>query len=352
MNQIRPTMGYKLSIIIFLSAIPLAIGTPYRPHHGLWKDLPPIPIAPRQEHSTVAISRSTIAILGGIVPEANSSISPTTTLVQLYNIQKNTWHSAAPLPIALNHPNVAAVHGRIYVLGGLTPDPEGAWRSVPDSWVYDPESDVWESIQPMPAGQERGSAAVGVDGHIIWLAGGMKILVPREGGEQTSVNLVSAYDTVSDTWLSLPTAVQNMPGRRDHAGAAVIHSKFYVVGGRDSGQFNVQDTVNVLDLSALEDGWTIAEGRMPTPRGGIATAAVGSQIYTFGGEGNPEPGSAGVFNETEVYNTATGQWRKLGPMKLPRHGTYAVAVDSTVYIPGGGISIGAGPVASFDLFYP
>ncbi|KAK2799471.1 hypothetical protein FQN50_008443 [Emmonsiellopsis sp. PD_5] len=300
MNQIRPTMGYKLSIIIFLSAIPLAIATPYQPHYGLQKDLAPIPIAPRQEHSTVAISRSTIAILRGIVPEASSSIFPTTTL------------------------------GRNYAPGGLTPDPESAWRSVPDSWVYDPESDVWESIEPMPAGEERGSAAVGVDDHTIWLAGGLKILVPREGGEQTSVNLVSAYNTLSGTWLSLPTTVQNMPGRRDP----------------------LQDTVIVLDLSAL-DGWTIAEGRMPTARGGIATAAVGSQIYTFGREGNPAPGSAGVFNETEVYNTATGKWRKLGPMKLPRHGTYAVAVDSTtVHIPGGGMSIGAGPVATFDLFYP
>ncbi|KAL7942081.1 hypothetical protein V8C42DRAFT_333536 [Trichoderma barbatum] len=346
-------MHYKSFLAFTFSVASLGFSTKHDPDGGYWKDLASIPFAPRQEHTTIAISPTTLAIVGGIIPRAaNSTAWDTTTLVQLYDIKRNTWSAGAPLPIMMNHPNAVAVGGKIYVLGGLTPASDGAWRAVPDSWVYDPDKDSWKLLEPMPAGEERGSAVVGVYKSIIFLAGGMRTLMPGAGGEQDTLDLVSAYDSVSRSWLSLPPRARHLPARRDHAGGAVVGSKLYVLGGRDRGQVNVRDTVFTLDLTRLSAGWSMAKGRMPTPRGGIAAAAVGPLVYTFGGEGNPAAGSGGIFNETEVYDTRIGTWRQLGAMKVPRHGTSAVGIGREVYIPGGGLSLGASGVQTFDMFHP
>lgn len=313
---------------------------------GAWLDLAPIPIAPRQEHTTVALTHSTLAIFGGIVPDDEFPI--TTDIMQLYDIPTNTWTSAAAIPVPLNHANAAVVDGKIYILGGLAVAPDGAWRAVHDSWVYDAEENEWTPIAPMPNGTARGSAAMGVHGKKIYLAGGMTTL-DIFGGYQDSVDTVSAFDTSCGTWTVLPG---RLPESRDHAGGAVVGSKYYVLGGRYFGQQGKRGTVFSLDLENPNATWETSPARMPTPRGGVSAGTIKTSIYIFGGEGNEAEGSKGVFNETEVFDTVTETWEKLGPMKLPRHGTSAVAVGGRVYIPGGGTQQSGGPVNTTDMFCP
>jgi N-acetylneuraminic acid mutarotase len=59
-----------------------------------------------------------------------------------------------------------------------------------------------------------------------------------------------------------------------------------------------------------------------------------------------------VFDQVEVYDTRRDRWERMGKMKVPRHGTSAVAVGDAVYIPGGGVKQGGAPVDTFDAFYP
>ncbi|KAK3368504.1 kelch domain-containing protein [Podospora didyma] len=345
-------MHHFILPLLLASSAGLASGT--RGHYsvdlGSWTDTAPIAIAPRQEHSTVAVNHSSIAIIGGIVPP-----SITTDLVQVYDIHSNQWRSLPPIPKALNHPNVAAVDGKIYVLGGLAETANSTWGAVSNCWVLDLTGDAtsWRALAPLPAGEVRGSAAIGIHSHIIYLAGGMSVLVLQQGGEQGSVDTVSAFDTLSEKWVTLPEAAKHLPAPRDHVGGAVVGDTFYVLGGRDHGQTNVRDTVFSLELRTMgKGGWKTKSGRMPTARGGVAAAAVGTKVYTFGGEGNPAPGSNGVFNQTEAYDTETDTWERLAPMELPRHGTSAAAIGGRVYIPGGGIVQGGAPVNHSDVFWP
>jgi N-acetylneuraminic acid mutarotase len=255
--------------------------------------------------------------------------------------------------VALNHLNAAVVKDEIYILGGLVEvnDTRGrAWRAVPDCWSYDVSTDIWTSLpSALPAGEARGSAAVGVHGDKIYLAGGMTDLELYGAAAQKSVAVLSVYDTGTHSWVRIPEAAKCMPAPRDHAGAAVVGGKMYVLGGRDNGQGNVRDTVFVLDLGDLDKGWEVSEAKMPTPRGGVATGVVGRKIYTFGGEGDKSVES-GVFDEVEAYDAARDRWESVGTMKIPRHGTYAVGVGRKIYIPGGGIMQSGGPVADFDAF--
>ncbi|WP_033289141.1 Kelch repeat-containing protein [Amycolatopsis jejuensis] len=310
-------------------------------HPPGWQTLAPIAGGPRQEHA-VAEAGGRVYVAGGVHFTADGRLT-TTNRVEVYDPRRNSWSEVAPLPVALNHPNLAAVGGRLYVLGGLAGG--DSWRAVPDSYVYEPWTGRWTPLPPMPSGTERGSAAMGVRGTRIYLAGGMRTLTPRDGGLQDTVDTVSSYDVVTGRWETLPS----LPQARDHAGGAMIGRTLYVVGGRDRGQANVRGTVYALDLRSLR--WT-ERAPMPTPRGGIATATVAGKIYTFGGEGNPAPGSHSVFAETEAYDAARDTWQRLEPMPVPRHGTAATAVDGTIYLPGGGTEGGGNPVDVNDAYHP
>jgi len=310
-----------------------------RQSSGMWKTLAPVPVGPFHEESTVAISDTKIAIIGGILARGGM-----TDYVGIYDIPTNTWTRGAPLPVPINHANAAVVGGKIYVLGGMT---GAAWAGDGRSWVYDPYTNVWTALTPMPGGAGRGSAAMGVYNGTIWMAGGK-----TNGMGGASVDTVSAYHVESGTWLEVPSAAKHIPGARDHGGGAVVGTKFYQLGGSQDGIPNRKDTVFILDLQNVVRGWTTAQGRMPTPRRGLAAAAVGTKIYTFGGEGNPDPNSKGVFDSVEMYDTETDSWAVLDPMPLPRHGTYAVAIGGVIYIPGGGTESGTPATAEFTAYYP
>ncbi|KAJ4338371.1 hypothetical protein N0V95_008069 [Ascochyta clinopodiicola] len=343
---------YSTKIILSLGCF-LSTTLSY-PNHGApkWRSLAPIPI-PRQEHTTLYLAPSTIVVLGGIVPTFDNSTIPviTTSLTQFYSVPNNTWTDAPSFPKPMNHINAAVVKGEIYILGGLADPGETppAWRSASDSFVYSPHTHKWSGVPGLPTGEARGSAAVGVYEDKIILAGGMTDLELFENGTQTSVAVVSIFDTALKRWLDLPPEAKYLPEARDHAGAAVVDGKMYVLGGRTQGQENVKDTVFVLDLCDLKSGWKVSKAKMPTPRGGVAAGTVGKKVYVFGGEGDKST-KTGVFDQVEVYDTVKDRWESVGKMRIPRHGTYAVGVGKRVYVPGGGVMQSGAPVAEFDVF--
>ncbi|PGH06987.1 hypothetical protein GX51_02026 [Blastomyces parvus] len=318
-------------------------------HAATWRPLTPLPSAVGT-HATVLLSPTQLVTIGGLAGEG------TTDAVLLYDIPSNTWSPRSPIPTPLNHLNAASVNGKIYLLGGVLGAPIQGRSVTADGWVYDPRQDRWTAVAPMPQAEARGSAAVGVhrDSGVIYLAGGV------QGSEQGALDIVSAYDTVRGEWISLPARARRMPAPRDHAGGVTVGGKLYVVGGRDAGV--LKDTVFVLDMDDVDRGWREEEGewaRMPTARAGLAVAALGKRIYTFGGEGNEEVAS-GVFNQTEVFDVERRVWERLGPMAEPRHGMSAVGVQGNchgdgggvIYIPGGSLEEGAHATSYFDAFYP
>ncbi|WDK21723.1 kelch domain-containing protein [Colletotrichum graminicola] len=344
--------GMRSIILLLAAVVSAASGGTLRQVDQNWEVLSPIPIAPRQEHSVVALSGTRLAIAGGILPNLDNGVGfNTTAFIQFYDIHTDSWSEPIDAPIEVNHPNVAAVDGEIFLLGGLAVASDGAWRAFADSWKYHPSTGEWTALPPIPAGKAAGSATIGVLGNTIVLAGGMRTLEPiGVEGEQDTVDFVSMFDTKSCTWSHVPEAASVLPEGRDHAAGSVIGSRFYVLGGRLRGQYNVKDTVFVLDVDDMEAGWTTQGARMPTARGGVVGGNVGGKVYVFGGEGNTAEGSDGVFDNVEVYDVEFDTWQELGPMRLPRHGGAAATVGGKIYLPGGGIREGGSPVNVTDVF--
>lgn len=294
---------------------------------GKWETLSPLGMGLRQEHAAAAIDRK-IYVVGGIVPRENSSIVTVNTM-EAYNLDSDTWTPAAPLPVPVNHPNIASTGGKLYSLCGLSGNINGSFWGLVDAFEYDPLTDAWSALPPLPDGTGRGSSIVGVYRDEIILAGGVSRIEQALNGIQDTVATVSAYNIKKRTWRSLPP----LPEGREHAGGAVIGQNFYVVGGRIKGPQNNRDTVFVLSLKT----WKWSErSPMPTARGGISVAAIRDRIYAFGGE-NSDQSTGFVHNETEVYNVSEDCWESLEPMALPRHGFAAVALGGAIYTPGGGL---------------
>jgi hypothetical protein len=316
---------------------------------GQWRNLNSLP-RPRQEHGTVAINGTTLAIVAGTFPVLNDTTGlimglETTDSIQLYDIPSDTWRNGTPTPYRVNHPNVISVDGLVYLLGGLVdvPNLEGPmadWEATGESHVWNPETDEWTQLESMPPGTARGSSVLGVHDDLIYVAGGLTVL---NIDYQDAVSLVTAFNITSGQWQRLPEHAANIPHPRQHMTGGVAGDILYVIGGRWFEKTNVRGTVFMLNLTHQEAGWSTANQRMPTYRGGLSGAAVGNRFFAFGGEANPDNPN-GIFPETESFDLETQQWRELRPMPVPRHGSKAVAVGNAIYLPGGGLQDDGLPV--------
>src|SRR6478609_909351 len=93
-----------------------------------------------------------------------------------YDPATDAWTKKAPMPRPAHHAALAASNGKIYAFGGFvapekSPLPIGAaWQPIDDVWEYDPATDAWKALAPLPG--KRGSAvAVEVRGKIYVVGG-------------------------------------------------------------------------------------------------------------------------------------------------------------------------------------
>ena len=88
------------------------------------------------------------------------------------------------MPERLNHVSMVTYGGKIYVVGGLGDVLFGA-DVRREMWEYDPATDRWRDMPPMPTA--RGAASAGVIGDVLYVAGGV-----GENGKVLST--VEAFD--------------------------------------------------------------------------------------------------------------------------------------------------------------
>jgi N-acetylneuraminic acid mutarotase len=284
-----------------------------------------------QEHSVLALDGG-LYLLGGF--ENLTLVSA----VRTWSPESETFGAGPDLPRPLHHLNAAAADRRLWVLGSL----EGFnFSATADSWVLDPDAatPAWLPVSAMPSSRRRGSASMAVVGTDVYVLGGFR------GG---AVAECDVYRTGLDRWDALPP----LPEARDHAGAASIDGKVYLVGGRQGAIGSVEADLWRFDPNDAEAGW-VAMSPMPTARGGIAVGVVAGlggapRLVVVGGEGNAAADS-GVFAQVEAYDPATDTWESLPPMPAPRHGMQAVGIGSRLFVPGGADVEAFGATKRFDV---
>src|SRR5262245_64863905 len=76
------------------------------------------------------------------------------------------------MPLPAHHLAVVESNGKLFVFGGFVPPPAGppAWVPIDNAWEYDPATDAWKALAPMPT--KRGSPVAATANGKIYVIGG------------------------------------------------------------------------------------------------------------------------------------------------------------------------------------
>jgi N-acetylneuraminic acid mutarotase len=309
-----------------------------------WIRLAPFP-EPSEELYGVAVNGK-MYVLGGL--------GARTGMVYEYDPAADMWTKKKPMPIATHHQSMVEYRGKIYMFGGFTlPTAQGAagggggaWVPIDNAWEYDPPTDTWRALAPLPG--KRGSAVAAEVGGKMYVFGGATTYPTSKdvgiGGNGAAMVLTTnqVYDPATNTWADRsPMALG-----RNHAYAGVVRGKIYIIGGRIGHAFisSATNTDVVEEYDPATDTWGALKAKLPTPRSGGGWATYNNKIYIAGGEVATAQ-MVGAFRAIEVFDPATNIWSAFPSMPLPRHGVAGAVIGSRFHLVSGMITsaaVGAG----------
>lgn len=245
--------------------------------------------------------------------------------VEEYDPATNTWQARAPMPTARSFGVARSYNNRIYVVGGET-----AAGSTGVIEVYNPATNTWTTCpNTMPTPRQRFGLAI-LGNRLYAVGGSNNNVVVNTNEEGLIINPTL-------TWTNEPA----LPLARNACDAQSLGGNIYLVGG-----INQNPPVGGAPIAVTAQYDTINRvwaplANIPTARGVRGIAALGGQIYAYGGfNGN-------VFvNNVEAYNPATNTWQALAPMNQCA-GPVAAAdtvVNNRIYAIGGAVG-GPNPLA-------
>ena len=176
----------------------------YDPVKDAWSSRSSLP-APRAGYGLAAYDGK-LYLFGGW----NGTAYVDTVLV--YDPAADTWETRSPLPNSAGFGAAAPLGERILVVGGFDGTSELAACSL-----YTPDGDRWETCASMSL--PRGGLGLAVDGASAYAIG---------GGWQRTLGFNERYDSLTNTWSSIPSPVQ---GQWRSPGVAGQGSLVYAVGG-------------------------------------------------------------------------------------------------------------------------
>jgi N-acetylneuraminic acid mutarotase len=245
------------------------------------------------------------------------------------------WNTATALPFPASEQVAAILGDKMYVFGARN------WASAPHNqvWEYNFGSQVWSRKADMPTGRGEAACAV-VDG---------KIYVFGGNDEYGNHWLTSAecYDPATDEW----TQLSPIPGApRGWLSAAAVAGTIYVMGGLDSYVAPTYNDNFIYDPA--RDTWSTGAA-LPVPRSHHGAAVLDGKVYLVGGEyrlDNAGPTYAVV--QTDIYDPATNTWSLGAPISHEREALCVANLHDRLYALGGKLPGGGPAVAVVEEYDP
>jgi hypothetical protein len=343
MPKVRQRLTAMLALIASLVFCTAALAQmPINP----WKKAAPFPMPDEELYGTAVNGK--MYVIGGWDDGKAAGIN------YEYDPATDKWTQKKGMPRSAHHAAIATANGKLYVIGGFVPPKDtqiptgGAWEPIADVWEYDPAADSWKSLAPLPT--KRGAAvAVDVGGKIYVIGGATTVAGSKDPyftffGPSLVLTTNEVFDPATNKWESR----RSMSVARNHAYAAAVNGKIYVIGGRTGHAFilSATNTDVVEEYTPVSDTWSAPKERMPTPRSGGAWGTDGRRIYVAGGEVTTKE-LVGAFRAVEAYEPATNSWISLPPMPMPRHGIAGAVIGNELHLVSGMIQ-SAGALSFLD----
>jgi len=171
-----------------------------------------------------------VGVINGLIYVVGGVIAPGVPgTVDVYDPGMDKWTTmSTTMPTERIFLGVGVVNGILYAVGGC-PAPGGCTTlldNLATVEAYDPGTDKWTTEISMPTA--RGGLAVGVNDGILYAVGGQ---LPDIQQGDTTPKTLEAYNPATDTW----TTLDPMPTGRTLLAAGVVNGILYAVGGDDQG---------------------------------------------------------------------------------------------------------------------
>jgi N-acetylneuraminic acid mutarotase len=182
------------------------------PAVGEWIAKAPMPTA--RSAGGAAVVDGKIYVAGGRTVETGSAF-------EVYDPAAELWTILPRIPTQRNHLGVAAIDGKVYVAGGRFGSGFNSERTDALE-IYDPATNSWSAGARM-LGPRGGLSGVEANGCLFMIGGEGNYADPRGLSVENE-----AYDPRTDTWISLspmPTPTHGL------VGAAFVNGMIFLPGG-------------------------------------------------------------------------------------------------------------------------
>jgi Kelch motif len=169
-----------------------ATGWAFNPVTNRWRKLPSSPLAPSQSPTGVWTGHELIVLVSGLDPDGKPYPS-SLARIAAYNPVSDAWRRLVPLPAARFNAEAVWDGHEMLLVGGIGAAKGGRPGSPAKlGFAYDPNTNHWRQVAPMPTGRTNFAA--------VWT--GRRLLI--WGGSTPPGGL--ALDPTANRWSALPPA--------------------------------------------------------------------------------------------------------------------------------------------------
>ena len=234
-----------------------------------------------------------------------------------------TWRRRSDLPARRRRFALAALAGKLHVVGGV----DASERCCGGHWVYDPANDGWREAEEMPTA--RCDLAVAVFGGQLHAFGGLRD-IPLLGSVlgRYATTRHEVYDPRTESWF----AKRPLTAARSGLAAANTGSAIHVVGGERRWLLRLWGRVRSHDHQLYHPGsdrWLADRSPLPSARRNLALVTVGGRLYAVGGQG-----ASGWLADCDRYDPGVDHWTAQTPLHESIESPGVAAADGALYAVG------------------
>ncbi|WP_433936177.1 Kelch repeat-containing protein [Sorangium cellulosum] len=261
----------------------LASGELFDPVSGAWSSVSDMFTA-RIDHIAVPLPDGEVLIAGGWT-RGNTIIGS----AEVLHLASGTWSSVGDMLTARTlHIAAPLQGGEVMVAGGKIPVGPGEIGTLRSAEVFDPAMKAWRSTEPMIVDRSSPAATVLPDGRVLVTGGDRDEVI--DGVEHgLKVDSAEVFDPASETWSPIPP----MPTARSwHTASLLSDGRVLVAGGQ--GAWPAMDSAEVFDPAS--GVWRAVAPLVDARTAHTATPLPGGRVLVAGGTGEAALASVEVFD--------------------------------------------------------
>ncbi|WP_437960169.1 kelch repeat-containing protein [Sorangium sp. So ce119] len=300
---------------------------------GTWSSVGDM-LTARTLHIAVPLQGGEVLVAGGKIRVGPGEIG-TLSSAEVFDPATKAWRSTEPMIVDRSSPTATVLpDGRVLVTGGDRDEViDGVEHGlkIDSAEVFDPASETWSPIPPMPTARSQHTASLLSDGRVL-VAGGQ--------GAWPDLDSAEVFDPASGMWRAVAPMVD---ARSQHTASLLPDGRVLVAGGNGDGSLA---SVEVFDPASSV--WSRADDMANARHELTMTALPDGRVLAAGGYAQ-----SAVTNSAEVFDPTSGTWSPADSMNTARFQQTATALgDGRVLVVGGEDFLTGQRIDSVEIFDP